>query len=71
MVQLVKTARDLEDDILRSVWILHTSILLFFEHMQSPMNAFVGLLSEQKLEKHAKVNWGGMTRQLLGLWTGI
>ena len=35
------------------------------------MSSFAGLLSEYELEKHAKVDLGGLARTLLSLWTGF
>ena len=52
-------------------WILFTSILLFFGHMQSLVSGLASLLSEHELQKHAKVARGGLTRPLLDSWTGI
>ena len=40
-------------------------------HMQSPVSWLASLLNEHLLEKHDKVAWGGLTRPLLGSWTGI
>ena len=53
------------------IWILFTSIVLFFGHMQNPVSGFASLLSEHELEKHAKVAGGFLTRSLLDSWTVI
>ena len=40
-------------------------------YMQSPVSGPSSLLSEHEPEKYAKVALGGLTRPLLGSWTGI
>ena len=80
LVQLFKTARKHErfiEDLLDDLRVtpgfglfLHPSYYSL-GYMQSPASGLASLLNEHLLEKHDKVAWGGLTRPLLGSWTGI